>query len=71
MTSLMDFFSQAGAELCPQISGLELRKMSVVAVCYSANKWKNDDSNGYFNLGLNVRGVYLLVNGPKPGMMDD
>lgn len=66
MSSLLDFFSQAGSEVCPQIIGQEIRKMSVVGICYSANKWRADDgSMGNFNLGFNVRGVYLLVNGPK------
>lgn len=66
MSSLLDFFSQAGSEVCPQIIGKEIRKMSVVGICYSANKWRADDgSMGNFNLGFNVRGVYLLVNGPK------
>lgn len=66
MSSLSDFFSQAGSDLCPRIQGQELRKMSVVGVCYSANKWRSESgSGGNFNLGLNVRGVYLLVNGPR------
>lgn len=66
MSSLADFFSQAGTDICPQITGLELRKKSLVAVCYTASKWLSDGaSTGQFNLGFNVRAVYLLVNGPR------
>lgn len=67
MTSLVDFFSQAGAEVCPQISGSELRKRSFVAVCYGVNKWRKTDAPEHvpFGVGFNVRAVYLLINGPK------
>lgn len=66
MRSLNDFFAQAGAEVCPQISNLELRNKSVVAVAYTANKWGAPEAKaGDFNLGLNIRAVYLLINGPK------
>ena len=66
MHSLYDFFSQAGSDICPQISGLELRKKSLVAVCYTAGKWgPKECKEGEFSLGLNIRAVYLLVNGPK------
>lgn len=77
MRSLSDFFSQSGAEICPRITGVELRKKSFVAVCYTASKWRGKDSGDSgdkganerrgFNLGLNIRAVYLLVNGPKNG----
>lgn len=67
MSSLADFFAQAGSDICPQISGIELRKKSLVAVCYTATKWLGEQGDaGQYNLGLNVRAVYLLVNGPKP-----
>lgn len=67
MTSLVDFFSQAGADLCPQISGGELRKRSLVAVCYGVNKWRRPDAQEHvpFGVGFNIRAVYLLINGPK------
>lgn len=66
MNSLRDFFAQAGADACPLIIGAELRQKSIVAVAYTANKWRKRDAQGSeFNLGLNVRAVYLLVNGPK------
>lgn len=66
MNSLVDFFTQAGSDGCPQITGVELRKKSVVVVCYTANKWgPKDVQTGGFSLGLNIRAVYLLVNGRK------
>lgn len=65
MKSLSDFFAQAGEDLCPQIMGEELRLKSLVGVCYTVSKWREKDSPHHFNLGLNVRGVYLLVNGKK------
>lgn len=66
MSSLSDFFAQAGSETCPQITTHELRKKSLVAVCYTVNKWgPKDAQKGGFSLGLNVRAVYLMINGPK------
>lgn len=67
MTSLSDFFSQAGLDLCPQITGLELRNKSLVAVSYGVSKWRMEDASpaAPFNLGFNVRAVYLLVNGQR------
>lgn len=66
MSSLSDFFLQAGSDACPQITDAELRPKSVVAICYTVNKWgKQGTTPGNFNLGFNIRAVYLLVNGPS------
>lgn len=68
MHSLQDFFAQAGSDACPRIDDLELRKKSFVAVCCTVNKWgRKNAKRGDFNLGLNLRAVYLLINGPKSG----
>lgn len=65
MSSLADFFSQAGSDACPQIVDAELRPKSIVAIDYTVNKWgRQGASAGNYNLGFNIRAVYLLVNGP-------
>lgn len=68
MTSLADFFSQVGADACPSVDR-ELAPKSIVAVAYTVNKWgpagKEDNGSGDWNIGFNIKGVYLLVNGPS------
>ena len=65
IASLRDFFAQTGPDVSPRISGLELRKKSFVGVCYTAGKFGVKGSEtGNFSLSLNIRAVYLLLNGP-------